>query len=415
MTRRHRLTATAIKSKAERGLYSDGAGLYLRVTATGSKSWIFRWRDAGRLRDMGLGPVDCASLRTIGASLTAARDAAAIARAHVNAGRDPIAEREAERAARRAEAANTVTFAECARRYIKGHAPGWKNAKHVGQWRSTLETYAFPEIGRMPVRDVETPHVLRILEPIWATKTETATRVRQRIENVLDWAKVQGYRTGENPARWRGHLDKSLPKPAKVKRVRHHAALPYAEMPAFMRELAELHGTTARCLEFTIYTAARTSESRAARWSEIDLDAAVWTVPAERIKSRREHRVPLSPAAVAILKSQQGHDAEFVFPGIRAGRPLSNMAMLELLQGTMGKPVTVHGFRSTFRDWTADRTNYPGEIAEAALSHKLKDETEAAYLRSDRFEKRRRLMNAWAKHCRTMPAPNVVPMRKRAR
>src|SRR5690606_30842059 len=293
--------------------------------------------------DVGLGPVDCATLRTVGASLTGAREAAATARAHVQAGRDPIAERDRERAERRAEAANTATFRECARQYIRIHAPGWKNAKHAAQWAATLETYAYPAIGDLPARDVATAHVLRILEPIWATKTETATRVRQRVEAVLDWAKVQGYRDGENPARWRGHLDKSLPKPGKVKRVRHHPAMPYSEIGAFMRELAAEQGTAARCLEFTIYTAARTSEARAARWSEIDLDAAIWTVPADRIKSRREHRVPLPPAAVAILKRQEGHDPVFVFPGIREGRPLSDMAMLELLQGRMQKPFTVHG------------------------------------------------------------------------
>ena len=411
---RNKLTPTAIHKTKRAGYHSDGGGLYLRVTRAGTRSWIFRWRDAGRLRDMGLGAVDCASLRTVGASLTAAREAAATARAHVHAGRDPIAERDNERAARRAKSANALTFTECARRYVTAKSAGWKNAKHAEQWRATLESYVYPVIGPMPVRDVETAHVLRILEPIWATKTETATRVRQRIERVLDAAKAWGYRSGDNPARWRGHLENTgLPKPKDLKHVRHHAALPYTDMPAFMRELATYQGTTARCLEFTIYTAARTSESRAARWSEVDVESAVWTIPPERIKSKREHRVPLSPAAVTILKGQQGHNPEFVFPGTRDGRALSNMAMLELLQGTMGKAVTVHGFRSTFRDWAAERTNYQRELAEMALAHALRDKTEAAYMRSDMFEKRGRLMNAWAKYCRTMPARNVVPARGR--
>lgn len=411
MAQRYKLTATAVRNKKQRGMFNDGGGLYLRVTPSGTKSWMFRWRDNGRLRDMGLGPADCSNLRTVGASLTNARKAADEARRHVHARRDPKAERDREHAARRAESANTATFEDCVARYIRIHTPGWKSAKHAGQWRSTLETYAYPEIGQLAVRDIDTPHILRILEPIWATKTETATRVRQRIESVLDWAKVQGYCDRENPARWRGHLDKSLPKPRRVRRVRHHPALPYAEMAAFMRELAEHKGVAARCLEFTIYTAARTSESIEACWSEFDLDTGLWTVPPERIKSAREHRVPMSPTAMIVLKGQRGQDAKLVFPGMKEGRSLSNMAMLTLLQDDMGKSVTVHGFRSTFRDFAADCTNYPREIAEAALAHTLKDETEAAYRRSDLFEKRRKLMNVWAKYC-TNPTPKVSSLRR---
>lgn len=408
----NKLTATAIRNKRKPGMHSDGGGLYLRVTSTGSKSWMFRWRDGKRLRDIGLGPVDCASLRTVGASLTAAREAAAAARAHVHAGRDPKAERERARLALRAESANTLPFAECAAKYIKSHAPSWKSAKHAAQWRSTLKTYAYPEIGHLAARDVETPHVLRILEPIWATKTETATRVRQRIENVLDWAKVQGYRAGENPARWRGHLDKSLPKPGKLRKVKHHAALPVSQMPVFMVELAARQGVSARCLEFTIYTAARTSEATGARWEEIDIKAGIWTVPPERIKADRVHHVPISAPAIRVLLRQQGQDSEFVFPGQKERHPLSNMAMLELLQDEMGKPVTVHGFRSTFKDWARELAKYPDEASELALAHVSTDATRAAYARDELLPMRTRLMRDWAKFCCTKPAANVVPLRR---
>src|SRR5690606_32710331 len=371
-------------NKRKAGLYNDGGGLYLRVTESGSKSWIFRYRDrvTGKLRDVGLGAVDCASRKTIGASLTAAREAAAEAREHVRAGRDPKAERDRKRFA----AIGVPTFEKCAKDYIAAHRKGWKSEKHADQWTYTLIELAGPVLGPRPVNEIDTALVMRVLEPLWHERTETASRLRGRIEAVLDWAKVQGYRDGENPARWRGHLDKLLPRPSKVRRVKHHEAMPYRDVPAFMRTIPDT--ITGRCLAFTILTATRTNESIAARWSEIDLESATWTVPAERMKAEREHKVPLPPSAVAILKRQLGHDETYVFPSpVKAGSHLSNMAMLELLKD-MGRDETVHGFRSSFRDWAAEQTNFPRELAEAALAHALKDKTEAAYQRGDLLEKR---------------------------
>jgi integrase len=279
--------------------------------------------------------------------------------------------------------------------------------KHGKQWRSTLTTYVSPVIGDLPVADVEQAHVLAILEPIWASKTETATRIRQRIEAVLDWATARKIRTTSNPARWRGHLDQLLPKPSKIRAVKNHKALPYSQMYEFMSELNEQKSTAARCLEFTILTAARTSEAREAIWKEFDLTAGVWTIPASRIKSEREHRVPLSAAALKIVKGQKGADKTFVFPGAREGRPLSNMAMLELLRRS-GKKFTVHGFRSSFRSWAAECTNIPREVAETALAHRVGDSTEQAYQRGDLLAKRDQLMSAWSNYCNTEPATGTV-------
>jgi integrase len=396
-----RLTALKVDRAKRPGMYADGGGLYLRVTHSGTKNWVFRFMLNGRPRWMGVGP-----LHIIG--LAEARNRAAGFRLQRHDGIDPIERRRAERLGARLDAAKAVTFKECAATYIASHRAGWRNPKHAAQWEATLKTYAEPVIGGLSVQAVDTALVLKVLEPIWTVKPETAGRVRGRMESILDWAKVRGYRAGENPARWRGHLDKLLPVRSKVRRVEHHAALPYAELPGFLASLREQEGIAARALEFAILTAARTGES-AARWGEMDLLDKTWTLPASRMKSGREHRVPLSPRALAILKEMQAHrhaDDAFVFPGAKPVRPLSNMAFLMLLRRMGRGDVTAHGFRSSFRDWAAERTNFPSEVAEMALAHAVGNAVEAAYRRGDLFDKRRRLMDAWATFC-TAPEQRV--------
>jgi len=390
-----RLTALKVDKAKRAGMYADGGGLYLRVTNSGTKNWVFRFMLNGRPRWMGVGP-----LHTIG--LAEARNRAAGFRLQRHDGVDPIESRRAERLQGRLDAAKAVTFKECAARYIASHRAGWRNPKHAAQWEATLATYAEPVIGGLSVQAVDTALVLKVLEPIWTVKSETAGRVRGRIESILDWAKVRGCRAGENPARWRGHLDKLLPARSKVRRVEHHAALPYAELPGFLVSLREQEGIAARALEFAILVSARTGEVIGARWCEMDLLDKTWTLPAARMKSGREHRVPLTARALAILKEMQPHrhaEDAFVFPAGKNGRPLSNMAFLMLLRRMGRGDVTAHGFRSSFRDWAAERTNFPAEVAEMALAHSVSDKTVAAYNRSDLFDRRRRLMAAWATFC----------------
>jgi integrase len=355
---------------------------------------------------MGLGALD-------NVTLADARQMAADARKLLASGIDPIEARKASRAA--AAAANTkpsMTFDACCEAYIAAHQSGWKNAKHGAQWSSTLTTYASPVFATTPVREIDTAAVLRVLEPIWSGKAETASRVRGRIERILDWAKVRGYREGENPAQWRGHLDQLLPRSSKVKRVKHHPALPYAELPAFLMRLREQNGVAARTLEFVILTAARTGEAIGAKVGEINCQDKVWTIPAERMKAEREHRVPLTERALALLdevKPLRGSRAH-LFPGLHGG--LSNIAMLKLLERMKRDDLTVHGFRSTFRDWAAERTSFPNEVVEMALAHTIGDKVEAAYRRGDLFDKRRRLMDAWAEYCEHgQAAGDVVALR----
>ena len=372
-------------------MYADGGGLYLQVSRSGSKSWIFRYAMEGREREMGLGP-----LHTV--SLSEARELALEARKLKLRGVDPIDARNAERASKKLEDAKAVTFSQAAEAYIKANKVAWKNPKHAAQWEATLATYAKPVFGDFAVARVDTTLVLKAIEPIWTTKPETASRLRGRIETVLDWATVRGFRQGENPARWRGHLDKLLPSKAKVRTVEHHAALPYAELPAFMAELADQKGVAARALEFAVLTAARTGEVIGATWAEIDLDAQIWTIPRERMKAGREHRVPLNPRSVAVLKEMEAlRTSEFVFPGGRAKRPLSNMALLNALKRMGRTTLTTHGFRSTFRDWAAENTDYAGEVVEMALAHTIGNKVEAAYRRGDLFEKRKGLMGDWGR------------------
>lgn len=370
-------------------MYADGGGLYLQVSRSGTKSWIFRFALNGREREMGLGP-----LHTV--SLSEARDLALEARKLKLRGVDPIDARHAERSAKRLDVAKAVSFKQAARAYIKANSAGWKNAKHAAQWEATLAAYADPVFGDFAVAAVDTALVLKAVEPIWATKPETASRLRGRIETVLDWATVRGYREGPNPARWRGHLDKLLPAKAKVRAVAHHAALPYRELPVFMTALADQAGISARALEFAILTAGRTGEVIGARWDEIDTEATIWLIPKERMKAGREHRVPLNAGAQRVLEAMRAvRTSDYIFPGARKDRPLSNMALLATLKRMNRPDLTAHGFRSTFRDWAAETTDYPGEVVEMALAHTVANKVEAAYRRGDLFEKRKGLMGDW--------------------
>jgi len=379
--------------RAGPGYLSDGGGLYLQTTAAGAKSWVFRFQLNKRPREMGLG-----SFSTF--SLAEARERARKQRQLLADGVDPIEARKAGRAAAQLEQAQALTFDACAEQYIEAHRAGWRNEKHGDQWTSTLKAYASPVFGSLPVQAVDTTLVMRALGDVWRTKTETASRVRGRIESVLDWATVRGYRKGDNPARWRGHLDKLLPKRSKVAKVEHHPALPYAELPEFVKALRAQAGTAARALEFLILTAARSGEVIGARWEEFDLDQATWVVPGARMKAARPHEVPLPPRAVAILRAQEATRlGDFVFPGMRPKAPLSNMAMLAVLKRMGRGDLTAHGFRSTFRDWAAEQTNYPGEVAEMALAHVVGNKVEAAYRRGTMKEKRRQLLADWARYC----------------
>ena len=415
-----------VVKKLAPGRYGDGGGLYLLVKPPSAKQaeigekdggrfWLFRYRLTEKMREMGLGTAEGKGAVT----LKDARAKAAELSALVKSGVDPLVQREAEAAAEKAAAqaaqSRAKTFRDVAALYIAAHEAGWRNAKHRAQWASTLESYAYPHMGDLPVGDVETAHVMAALEPIWRTKPETATRLRGRIEAVVDYAKARGWRTGENPARWRGHVANMLPNRTKVQKVQHHAALPWRDISGFMDTLRGEGGLAARALELTILTAARSGEVLNARWSEFDLSESVWTIPGNRMKAGHDHRVPLSEAALAALRTllplRDAKLGDWVFPGARLQRPLSNMAMEMLLRRMQRNDLTVHGFRSTFRDWTAEATAYSREVAEAALAHTVADKVEAAYRRGDLFEKRRRLMQDWAAFCDRPPADrneNVV-------
>jgi len=386
------LNAVTVKALKVPGTYGDGHGLYLQVTTPEAKSWILRYQLDGRRRMMGLGSV-------ADVSLADARRRAQEARQHLARGQDPIEAREAVRASQRLSEANAVTFKAAAEQYIESHEAGWRNVKHRAEWRATLEAYVFPAIGHLVVGAIDTALVLKCVEPIWRSKPETASRVRGRIEAVLAAATARGQRTGANPATWRNHLDQLLPPRARVAPVRHHPALPYPELPELMAELAALDSVSATALRFCILCASRTDEVLGMLWREIDLDRKLWELPAPRMKGGRRHIVPLPDAALAIVsKMGKARIGSFVFPGWRHGRPLSNMAMLECLRG-LRTGYTVHGFRSSFRDWAAEQTSFPNIVAEAALAHAIGDKTEAAYRRGDLLEKRRQLMQAWADFC----------------
>ncbi|WP_186207449.1 tyrosine-type recombinase/integrase [Burkholderia gladioli] len=386
----NRLTTIQVTRAKRPGVYSDGGGLYLQVTRTLAKSWLFRYMRQGKARGMGLGPVHTVSL-------VDAREKALDCRRQLINGIDPLADKLAKRRAAKRDRVPSLPFRDCAAQYIEAHRGSWKNEKHAAQWESTLTTYAHPVIGDTPVVEIDTDDIVKILEPIWATKTETATRLRGRIESILAWATVRRYRAGLNPARWKGHLDQLLAKPSRLQKVKHHAALPYAEVCSFMALLKAREGIAVMALQLAILTASRTNEVIAALGSEFDLDASIWTIPGERMKSGREHRVPLSTTSIELLKPLLDiHPDAFVFPAARNGKHLSNMAMLELLKRMGRGDLTVHGFRSTFKDWTRETTDYPREVSEAALAHIIGDQTEAAYARGDLFAKRARLMQDWA-------------------
>jgi integrase len=404
------LNALAVSRLATPGLHYVGGvpGLALQVSPSGARSWVLRVVIGSRRRDMGLG-----AYSQSGMTLARAREAALAAREKIKAGIDPIEQGRAARSALKAAQASAVSFEQAARAYIDAHESSWRNAKHAQQWRNTLETYAYPLIGSLLARDVDKEHVLSVLSPIWASKTETASRVRSRIESVLSFAMQANYRPeGLNPARWRGNLDKLLANPGKIAKSEHHAALPVADIGEFLQRLRTVDGGGARALEFLILTAARSGEVRGATWREINLDAAVWKVPGERMKGGREHRVPLSPAAVKLLRGlPRIAGTELVFPGARSG-PLSDMTLNAVLR-RLKVPAVPHGFRSTFRDWVSEHTNYPNEVAEMALAHAIGDKVEAAYRRGDMFDRRRQMMNAWAAFC-AKPQSNaaVIPIKR---
>lgn len=404
-----RLTAISLTRAKAPGAYADGGGLYLQVAPSGSKSWIYRFALNGRRREMGLGPFPTVSLSD-------ARTAAGAARGAVKAGQDPIDAREADRLKVRLARASSVTFNHAADQFLEDHEDTWKNPKHRQQWRNTLATYVKPTMGRLSVAAIGIADVTRVLDPIWKKKPETASRVRGRIETILNWAKGRGYRDGENPARWRGHLDGVYPPISKVRKVKHHAAIAIDEIPEACARLAAAKGMSYRAVYFTILTAVRAGETTGAKWPEFDLQAGVWTIPGERMKMAREHRVPLSREALAVVHELAATKTnDWVFPGQRPGRPLSVASLSKALKAVAGDGLTTHGCRSTFRDWAAERTNFPNEVAEMALAHGIGDKTEAAYRRGELLEKRKAMMQAWASYVTTRPnASNVVPLARQA-
>ena len=382
MREANKLSAVKVTRLKEPGRYCDGLGLWLQVSQFGTKAWLFRYTRHGRARQMGLG-----ALHTV--SLAEARERARQARQILLDGDDPLEVKRKKRDDAKAETAERILFKDAAKRFLNVHETLWKNGKHREQWKSTLATYVYPTLGSRPISAIDGALITETLVSIWTKKPETARRVKQRIERVVQWVKD----------------GTPLPVHGASKRVQHHAAMPFSELQAFMEELRGRDSISARSLEFTILTAARTSEAIGAKWSEIDLDAGVWTIPAERMKGGKEHQVPLSKRALDILEDLPRERGGYVFPGARAKAPLSNMAMLELLRGMDGDGFTVHGFRSTFRDWAGDRTNYAREVIEHALAHQIKDKAEASYRRSAALDKRRQLMEAWAKYCSSPPAP----------
>ena len=407
-----RLSALQVTKLTKPGLYGDGGGLTLQITATGAKSWLLRYMVAGKPFGMGLGP-------THTVSLAEARQKALDARKLLIDGINPLAARKQKQIAAALAEAKMMTFDQCAEAYILTHKAGWKNAKHCDQWTNTLNTYASPVFGHLPVAEIDTGLVVKCLAPIWESKTETASRVRGRIESVLGWATTSGYRTGENPARWKGHLENLLATISKTSRTKNHPSLPWPRIGAFMSALRVREGVSARAVEFAILTACRSGEVRGARWAEFDTTGKLWTIPAERMKAKREHQVPLSDAALALLASMpRDSDDDVVFAGTK-GQPLSDMSLTAVIRrmngngkpvwvDTNGEGITVHGFRSSFRMWAAETTNYPREVAEHALAHQLPDAVERAYQRGSQFAKRAALMAEWAVYCATMPTNAVV-------
>ena len=407
-----RLNALKVTRLTRPGLYGDGGGLTLQITTTGAKSWLLRYMVAGKAHGMGLGP-------THTVSLAEARQKALAARKLLLDGINPLVARKQTRIAGQLANARTMTFDQCAEAYILAHKASWKNAKHLTQWTNTLKAYASPVFGHLPVAEIDTGLVMKCLAPIWEKKTETAIRVRGRIESVLGWATTSRYRTGENPARWKGHLENLLATLSKAGRTKHLPSLPWHRVGTFMAALKARDGVAARAVEFAVLTACRSGEVRGARWAEFDLAGRVWTIPAARMKAKREHQVPLSDAVVAMLeKLPRVGDTDIVFAGTK-GQPLSDMSLTAVLRrmnaddkslwvDANGESITVHGFRSSFRMWAAEATNYPREVAEHALAHQLPDAVERAYQRGSQFAKRTALMAEWSTYCSTVPTDAVV-------
>ena len=390
------------------GKLSDGNGLYLVVGLNGSRTWVFRYTRRGKAVELGLGAVASVPVKQ-------ARAAAADLRGALAAGEDPRGHRARQRQLAALKHARSVTFEKAAEQYIEANKAGWRNAKHGAQWTATLKRYAYPVFGNSVVADVTVADVLKVLSPIWSTKPETASRLRGRIEAVLDYGKVHGWREGENPGRWKGGLEMTLPARGKVRRIKHHAAMPYVEVPALLKTLAVAEGVAPLALRFVILTAVRTGEVIGARWTEFDASARLWTIPVERMKASREHRVPLSDQACEVLE-QLPRMSEWVFPGRKAKTGLSNMSLLQTLRRIDKGNVTTHGFRSSFRDWAAEQTAFPREVIESALAHTIGSQVELAYLRSDLLEKRRALMAAWGRHCAGLPeASQVLELRAERR
>ena len=408
MGRGFKLTQLQVDKLKIEGIHSDGAGLSLKVTKNGSKSWIYRYMLAGKAHWMGLGSYP-------DVSLAEAREKASELRKLTRQSIDPLLEKRKQVSVIRAAISKAIIFDDASAKYIEAHKASWKNEKHAEQWTNTLKTYASPIIGSVDVSLIDTGHIMRILEKdnFWNEKTETASRVRGRIESVLDWATVRKYRTGENPARWKGHLDKLLPARTKVKKVEHHPALPWLEMGAFMVKLREQEGVAAKAVELAILTACRSGEVRGAVWEEFDLDAGIWIIPPERMKAKKEHRVPLQEKAIQLLRKQKElFPNGYVFPGMKEGKPLSDMSLTAVLRRMEQNEITVHGFRSSFRDWAAESTAYPNEMVEMALAHTIGNKVEAAYRRGDLFEKRRRMMQDWSNFCDTViKAGEVIPLK----
>ena len=402
------LSAAKVKNLKIPGDYLDGRGLYLQVRSELSKSWLLKYSMEKRAREMGLGPAADIPLAT-------ARDIRDRHRALLKQGIDPLEHKQAEKSAKALERAKAITFKDACARYIAANRSGWRNVKHAAQWEATLKAYAYPTIGALPVQAIDTALVMAVLDPIWSTKPETASRVRGRIDSVISAAKARGEFKGENPATWKGHLDNLLPKTSKVSKVKNHAALPYAALPTFMMDLRQREGIAAAALEFLILTAARTGEVLGATWDEMDLRKSVWTIPGERMKNGKGHQVPLSAPAVAVLErmSKVTNGGNYVFFGQSSGRSLSNMALLVLLRRMKRTDITSHGFRSTFRDWAAER-GYQDPVAEAALAHSVPDAVVAAYKRTTFFELRKKMMDDWATFAMSDPAKtgdNVVELR----
>jgi integrase len=424
------LTEFEIKN-AKEGTHLDGNGLYLQVTKNGAKSWLYRYQLHGKRRWAGVGALADVPAKT-------ARIKAAEMRISVANGIDPIDQKQANKKAAIAnaakEAAKSITFRSLAFDYIEQNKAGWKNSKHIKQWENTLDTYAYGVIGHLPPAEITTDHIFTILKDIWLTKTETATRLRGRLEVILSYAKIKGYRDGENPAAWKNHLSHILPQPGKVAPHKHHAALPYQRIAKFMAALDKLDTIASSCLLFTILAACRSQESMECQWNEFDLDEKVWVVPPKRMKMKKEHRVPLTDAMLRILKTRLATKInDYVFPGVKENKPLSNMAMTNTIRrmheslckaeieagkkpkgwaDKEGRIITVHGFRSSFRDWAAELTHYPGEMAELQLAHAVANPVEAAYRRGDMFEKRRAMMTDWAQWCGQKATGNVIALGK---